>query len=209
MGDATPCLPGPGQGRACGRPFRRSARLLLATSRYPQPAPTLLMPPLSMLALRCRPVGQTPIYEQLRGELINADVPPSPGDQHVHSGRHRLDEQRPGAVAVVGRPSGPEAGGVTGHHRRMGTSPGARLAGDQQEAGRAWGPRAAVPWEAPAQAAPRDAGQLSAGPAGDPSAGAVGGHALGHQAVGAARAEQRTEPGPAAARRVVFSWFVP
>ena len=34
------------------------------------------MPPLSMLALRCRPVGQTPIYDQLRGERINSDVPP-------------------------------------------------------------------------------------------------------------------------------------
>ena len=170
---------------------------------------TLLMPPLSMLALRCRPVGQTPIYEQLRGERINADVPSSPGDQHVHSGRHRLDEQTPGAVAVVGRPSGPGAGGVTGHHRRVGNSPGVGLGGDEQEAGRAWGPQAAVPWEAPARAAPRHAGHLSAGAAGDRSAGAAGGHALGHQAVGAARAEQRTEPGPAAVRQVVFSWFVP
>lgn len=91
-------------------------------STRPRPGPRLW--PLSMLASRCRPVGQTPIYEQPRGERINADVPPSPGDQHVHSGRHRLDEQTPGAAAVVGRPSGPEAGGVTGHHRWLGTSPG-------------------------------------------------------------------------------------
>jgi hypothetical protein len=65
------------------------------------------MPPLSMLALRCRPVGQTPIYDQLRGERINSDVPPSGADQHVYSGKHRLDEQTPGPAAVVDGPQVP------------------------------------------------------------------------------------------------------
>ena len=32
----------------------------------------------------------------------------------------------PSAAAVVGRPSGPGVGGLTGHHRRVGTHPGAR-----------------------------------------------------------------------------------
>jgi len=167
------------------------------------------MPPLTMLALRCRLVGQTPIYDQLRGERINSDVPPSRADQHVYSGKHRLDEQTPGPVAVAGRPSGPGAGGLTGHHRRVGTSPGARPAGDELRAGRAWGPRAAIRSEAPARAAPHHAGHPSAAAAGDPCAVEASGHAFGHQAVGTADPDRRTEPSPAPVGEVVFSWFVP
>jgi hypothetical protein len=35
---------------------------------------TLLMPPAEALALRCRPVRETPIYDQLRDEGIDAEV---------------------------------------------------------------------------------------------------------------------------------------
>jgi hypothetical protein len=76
-------------------------------------------------------VGQTPIYDWLRGERINADVPPSRVDQHGHSGRHCLDEHMPGAVAVVVRPSGPAADGLTGHLRRGWISADARRAGEE------------------------------------------------------------------------------
>ena len=81
---------------------------------------TLWMPWLSMLALGCRLVGQTPIYDQLRSERINADVPPS----HIHShrpadpGRHRLDAEAPNAAAVVVRP-------VRSRKGRLGRSPSA------------------------------------------------------------------------------------
>jgi hypothetical protein len=153
--------------------------------------------------------GSDPDYDQLCGEQINADVPPSPADHHVHSGRHRLDEQTPSAAAVVGRPSSPGTGGLTGHHQRVWTYPGAGLAGDERAAGRAWGSRAAIAAEAPARAAPQHPGHPSAGAGGDlpavPAA-TAGGNALGHQAVGAARPE-RTERRPTAVREAVFSWF--
>jgi hypothetical protein len=72
-------------------------------------------------ALRCRLVRPTPIYDQLRGERINADVPatvdePQPVDQ---GGKHRLAAGGPGPVVVFGRPprSRPDLG-VT--HRNLG-----------------------------------------------------------------------------------------
>ncbi len=43
--------------------------------------------------LRCRPVRTTPLYDQLRGERINADVPPSARPQQLEDRRkHRLAE---------------------------------------------------------------------------------------------------------------------
>jgi hypothetical protein len=168
---------------------------------------TLLMPSRSMLPLRCRPVGQTPIYDQLRGERINADVAPSTTALHAHSGRHRLDEETPSAAAVVARPSDPGAGGLVGHHRRVGTHAVAHLAGDELGADRAWGPRAAIAVEAPARAAPRHAGRPSAPAAGHAlaaPAAAAGGGVHGHQA---ARAVRRVDPCPAAEREAAFSWF--
>jgi hypothetical protein len=86
------------------------------------------------------PVGQIPIYDWLRGERINAEVPPSCADRHGHSGRHCLDEHMPGAAAVVVGPSGPGARGLTGHLRREWTYPEALWAGDEWGAVRAWGP---------------------------------------------------------------------
>jgi hypothetical protein len=53
-----------------------------------------------------------PVYDWLRGERINADVPPSRVDQHGHSGRHCLDEHMPGAVPVVVWPWWCGRGGV-------------------------------------------------------------------------------------------------
>lgn len=55
-------------------------------------------------ALGCRGVSQTPTYDQLRGERINADVPASEADPHQvdHPGKHRLRDDAPAAAAVGG-----------------------------------------------------------------------------------------------------------
>jgi hypothetical protein len=75
------------------------------------------MPSLFMVSLRCRAVGQTPIYDQLRGERINADVPPSTveSDRLVSSGKHRLGAEASSSTAVEGRPVRPGPAGVSGH----------------------------------------------------------------------------------------------
>lgn len=53
-----------------------------------------------------RVVRQTPTYDQLRGERINADVPPSEVDPDWldRPGRHRLREDALAAAAVCGPP---------------------------------------------------------------------------------------------------------
>lgn len=56
--------------------------------------------------LRCRTVTPTPTYDQLRGELINADVPASEADLQLdHPGEHRRGDNPPVGV-VFGLPSG-------------------------------------------------------------------------------------------------------
>jgi hypothetical protein len=54
--------------------IRRRAQLHL------QLVHTLLMPTVEALALRCRPVRETPIYDQLRDEGINAALRSWPGN---------------------------------------------------------------------------------------------------------------------------------
>ena len=52
------------------------------------------------LPLRYRPVRETPIYVQLRGECLNAEVPPREADPHQvdhHGKHHRLAERPPGS----------------------------------------------------------------------------------------------------------------
>jgi hypothetical protein len=89
-------------------------------------------------SLRCRAMSQTPTYDQLRGERINADVPASEADpqQVDHFGRHRLVDDALNA-AVCGQPPGsgadfadwPEFGmvnsGHPGRHRLHDDPPGA------------------------------------------------------------------------------------
>lgn len=62
-------------------------------------------------------VSQTPTYDQLRGERINADVPASEvdgrasgadPDSRAHSGKHRLRDDGPGAAAVCSAPQNGE-----------------------------------------------------------------------------------------------------
>jgi hypothetical protein len=56
--------------------------------------------------LRCRPVRPTPLYDQLRGERINADIPPSDAQaQQVEDrGKHRLAHGELRSVTVCTQP---------------------------------------------------------------------------------------------------------
>lgn len=56
-------------------------------------------------------MSQTPTYDQVRGERINADVPASEGDQHEvdYLGKHRLQSDAPVVTAVCGSSPGPGA----------------------------------------------------------------------------------------------------
>jgi hypothetical protein len=155
------------------------------------------------LPLGSHSVGQTPIYDQLRGERITADVPPSPPDLH-HPARptgHRLSPETPGAAAAVAR-----------HQRRVWTFPTTQPANEDLEARRVRGTPAAIPPEAHARTtAPPHPGALSPPAAGyRPAAPAAvaGGGASGYEAVEGARSVPRTDlPRAAAAREAVFPWF--
>ena len=71
---------------------------------------TLWMRSELMTSLQYRAVGQTPIYDQLRAERINANT--SLGDVNpyrlVSSGRHCLDADAPCAAAILVHPQGRE-----------------------------------------------------------------------------------------------------
>jgi hypothetical protein len=56
-----------------------------------------------------RTVSQTPTYDQLRGERINADVPASEANPQLtdRPGRHRVREDTPTDSAVPGPSLGP------------------------------------------------------------------------------------------------------
>ena len=71
--------------------------------------------------LRCRTVSQTPTYDQLRGERINADVPAGEVDPHPvgRPGRHRVRDGMPAGSAV----SDPDPGGDS-IEDRSGFAPG-------------------------------------------------------------------------------------
>jgi hypothetical protein len=97
--------------------------------------------------------------------------------------------------------------GVTGHPRRGWTYPDAWLAGGELEAGRGWGPGAAIASQAAARAAPQQAGHCWVGAV--VSVAVAGDEAGGYRAVVAGGLEQRTKPCPAAVGEVVFSWFGP
>jgi hypothetical protein len=114
----------------------------------------LLMRSLEALALRCRPVRKTPIYEQLRGEHINADVPPSEAaPPQCRPGRHRLAETT-GPVAVC-PPPGPGADCMAGQHLVPGMAD--QPPGAAQRTAALWGPRATLPHRAHTRQTPEHA----------------------------------------------------
>jgi len=86
------------------------------------------MPSLVMGSLRCRAVGHTPIYDQLRGERINADVPSNDVDlpRDASSSSHHREPAVPSAARLL-RPVGPGMEDVAGHHRRAAAYPAAGL----------------------------------------------------------------------------------
>ncbi|HEX6404744.1 MAG TPA: hypothetical protein VF003_16540 [Pseudonocardiaceae bacterium] len=63
-------------------------------------------------------MSDTPIYDQLRGERINADVPADSTDrQRVgHHGHHRAPAAAMGGPAVPGRPAAPGFDPVANQH---------------------------------------------------------------------------------------------
>jgi hypothetical protein len=85
--------------------------------------------------LRCRPMGETPIYDQVRGERINADVPASGADPHraEDHGKHRLPPDTPIPAAVFG-PPGPGDDLAPSHHHRARTHHAGLPAADGQRA---------------------------------------------------------------------------
>jgi hypothetical protein len=162
--------------------------------------------------LRCRPMGQTPIYDQLRGEPINAEVPATGADpQRVdHPGKHHLADV-PVAVAVFGAPG---SGTDLGAHRHdlVRAYPMDQQACEGQWATAGWGPRAALPPRAHARHAPAHAASSSPAPctaSHHPAAqgAAPGGHGAHRRQGSRSRQVQRPEPRPAVAARAQFPWF--
>ena len=159
------------------------------------------MPSAMRLPLRSRSMGQTPIYEQLRGERINADVPSSHPDllRPARPARHRLDPETPGPAPAVAH-----------HQQRAPTHPPAH---EEREAGRGGRAPAAIPSEVHARTtAPRHPGPSFSTPTAGYSPAALtemaGGGALGGEQVERARPSWRTDPPAAAtARATVFPWF--
>lgn len=89
--------------------------------------------------LQCRPVGQTPIYDQLRREQTSTHAPVTSADPHQanHRGKHRLLTDGPDALAAC-------------HHDLGCPYP----ADGKQRGAVVWGPQAVLPPEAHAQHAP-------------------------------------------------------
>jgi hypothetical protein len=79
----------------------------------------VLVPFWPNLPVRSRSVSETPIYDQLRGERLNADVPASGagGQLTSHCGQHHLPAEALGRPEAIGRPawSGPRPV-VNQHH---------------------------------------------------------------------------------------------
>jgi hypothetical protein len=78
---------------------------------HPQPVHTTVLPPPQTRLYGVRPMGRTPIYDQLRGERINTDVPAAEAGPQVggRRGRHHVLVVAPGPAAVAG-PPGPSTG---------------------------------------------------------------------------------------------------
>ena len=125
----------------------------------PQCVHTMLMPPLQTRPLRCCVMGGgTPIYDQVRGERINAEVPPSAAtpqrvDDH---GRHRVRPDTPVSAAVFG-PPGPGADLAWSYHCRAGTDPADLPTADGPPQATTWEPQAALPRQVHTRQAPRHA----------------------------------------------------
>jgi hypothetical protein len=160
----------------------------------PQPVHTMVMqrPPGRLYGVRL--MGQTPIYDQLRGERINADIPATVAvPQSVdHPGKHHLLAVARGAAAVFG-PRRPGTDLNENRHHHLGTYPA--------------GYPAVHARQAPAHAASSspalpEANHGSAGQ--DAATGNQGGH---RPEGGGPRRVQHTELPPATPAVAQFPWF--
>jgi hypothetical protein len=158
------------------------------------------------------PMGETPIYDQVRGERLNADVPASGADpqQADGHGKHRLLPDTPVPAAVFGPPGlGDDL--TPNRHRRTRTHPAGLPVADGQRTARVWGPRAALPPEAHTRQAPRHAASnppASAAGGNPADRGAAAGDRDAHPEEGdGVRQVNRTEPQLAAPAGMQFSWF--
>src|SRR4051812_13649230 len=70
------------------------------------------------LPVRSRSVSETPIYDQLRGERLNADVPAGGAGRQLvsHRGQHHLPAEAPGRPEAIGRPAWSESRPVVNQH---------------------------------------------------------------------------------------------
>ncbi|MGH3782902.1 MAG: hypothetical protein ACRDRO_20345 [Pseudonocardiaceae bacterium] len=158
-------------------------------------------------------MGQTPIYEQLRGERINADVPATGADpQRVdHPGKHHLPAVAPVPAAVF-QPPGPGADLDVNRHHLVRAYPADRPAGDAGRAVAVWGPRAGLSRAAHVRHAPAYAASSSpvlSGASRNPAAwGArAGDHGADLEGGGGPRRVPDLNPRPATPAEARFSWF--
>lgn len=120
------------------------SRIRRRSQLHLQAVHTLLMPTAEPVALRCRPVRETPIYDQLRDEGITAEVAASQtaSPRGGRPRRHRRLADTTDPVAVCALP-GPAADPVAHQHRvpeRADQPPGAT-----QRTAAVRGPQATLP----------------------------------------------------------------
>ena len=157
-------------------------------------------------------MGQTPIYDQLRGERINADVPPIGADSRLvgHPGEHPVVVVAPVPAVVFG--PGPATDSDANRHHVASTSPASQSAGDGQRAVAVWGPRAARSLVAPVRQAPAHAASSSPALPGSSRDCAARGAAAGEHGAhrrhgGGLRPDQRSGPHSVTPADAQFRWF--
>ena len=156
-------------------------------------------------------MGQTPIYDQLRGERINVDVPPTGTDSQLvgHPSEHPVLAGAPVPAAVFG--PGPATDLDANRHHLMPPSPASQPAGDGPRAVAVWGPRAAGSLVAPVRQAPAHAASSSPalpGSSRHSAADAAAGEHGAHRRHGAGpRPAQRSEPRLVTPAGAQFRWF--
>ncbi|MEO7195775.1 MAG: hypothetical protein ABIZ05_13325 [Pseudonocardiaceae bacterium] len=79
-------------------------------------------------------MNPTPIYDQLRGERLNADIPDTGADPHhvTCPRRHDLLASGPYPAPVFARPPGPRTDRAAGQHPTVRATPPRQPAGDGQ-----------------------------------------------------------------------------
>jgi hypothetical protein len=157
-------------------------------------------------------MGHTPIYDQLRGERINADVPATGADPQLvgHPGEDPLLAVAPAPSAVFG--PGPPTDLDANRHPLVPRSPASQPAGDGQRTVAVWGPRASLSLAAHARQTPAHAASSSPALPGSSRHSTARGAAAGEHGAhrrhgGGLRPVQRSEPRPATPADAQFPWF--